>query len=166
MSTNILKEVLTNAGIRQKELARSSGVSTTTIYRVCKGIDPAPTTMQKIVRGLNSLIRPGYTYALEDVFPSVRESAPEALLDVRERGGKSTIVTPEPEATEGEVELSSHSISVDLDFTVWVDPGRADLHDITALFRAMSDLHRAAGGTGLVFHDSQEKTLVVEKVYA
>ena len=38
-----------------------------------------------------------------------------------------------------------------LAFDVWIDPGDADPEDLAMLFEALSEISRAAGGTGLVF---------------
>lgn len=36
-------------------------------------------------------------------------------------------------------------------FRIWIDPGDADVNELKELFSAASDLHRALGGTGILF---------------
>ena len=38
-------------------------------------------------------------------------------------------------------------------FNLWLDPGNAGVSDIQALFSALSELNRAAGGFGLTFQE-------------
>ncbi len=44
------------------------------------------------------------------------------------------------------------------DIEVWIDPGNANADDLQELYDALSELHRACGGAGVVFRD--EKTEV------
>lgn len=52
----------------------------------------------------------------------------------------------------------------ELDFDLYVDPGNADVSDLVALFRALSDLHRACGGTGLQFKDNGQGLVAIAGV--
>jgi transcriptional regulator with XRE-family HTH domain len=68
MASNKLKQVLTEEGITQTELAFKSSVSIGTINRVCnKKRNVSPTTRHKILKALNSLAE--NNYAIHDIFP-------------------------------------------------------------------------------------------------
>lgn len=41
----------------------------------------------------------------------------------------------------------------DADLLIWIDPGRASAQEIADVLVALSELHRAAGGAGLVVSD-------------
>lgn len=55
-----LKDIIENEGISQAELSRISGVSTTTINKICKrslnGAKISPTTKGKLTKGINKLL--------------------------------------------------------------------------------------------------------------
>ncbi|MFC1783545.1 hypothetical protein ACFL02_08160 [Planctomycetota bacterium] len=60
------------------------------------------------------------------------------------------------EAASLDWDLSSgKSLNNYLQFDLWLDPGDADSADIQALFSALSELNRAAGGLGLTFQKSK-----------
>jgi hypothetical protein len=45
---------------------------------------------------------------------------------------------------------------------IWVDPGNADSEDVAELYCALSELHRAHGGTGIVFRDDETQVFTAE----
>ncbi|MES2328138.1 MAG: helix-turn-helix transcriptional regulator [Bacteroidota bacterium] len=55
-----LKVILEEEGIKQSELSRESGISTTTINKICTrnlgGTSVSPTTKGKLVKSLNKLV--------------------------------------------------------------------------------------------------------------
>jgi len=65
-----LKVILEEEGISQAELSRISGVSTTTINKICKknlnGTKISPTTKGKLIKALNKIIG-GVTYNAQDI---------------------------------------------------------------------------------------------------
>jgi len=46
-------------------------------------------------------------------------------------------------------------------FDLWIDPGDASTEDVTELLVAISELHRALGGSGLVYEMDGEYILPV-----
>ncbi len=67
MLKNRLKKILAKEGIKQVELARKSGLSTATIYKVAKRQHPVlHSTKARIVRALNDLT--GGNLRVSDVF--------------------------------------------------------------------------------------------------
>lgn len=75
---------------------------------------------------------------------------------------------------EGEPDWDVHHASVARDKTatpyrdrpeleLWIDPGHAEQEDLVELFSALSDLHRAYGGNGLIFtRDEQQSPVILE----
>lgn len=72
-----LKTVLDQEGITPTELSKASGVNTTTIHNLCKGIaiivkgkvvSTKPTTKTKLVNAINKLADTD-KYMVENVFP-------------------------------------------------------------------------------------------------
>jgi transcriptional regulator with XRE-family HTH domain len=65
-----LKEIIEEEGISQAELSRASGVSTTTINKICqknfKGSNISPTTKGKLIKALNKIIE-NKRYSIQDV---------------------------------------------------------------------------------------------------
>ena len=53
-------------------------------------------------------------------------------------------------------------ISSRLAIDIWIDPGDADPADLAEFYSALSDLHRAHGGTGIVFRDDETQVLAAE----
>ncbi|MGZ8160648.1 MAG: helix-turn-helix domain-containing protein [Methylobacter sp.] len=67
MAKNILRMVLDKHGNSQTDLARTSGISISTINKVCQEkLNPAPKTKGKILLALNSLT--GTKYNHDEVF--------------------------------------------------------------------------------------------------
>lgn len=60
--------------------------------------------------------------------------------------------------------LGKMAASEEPSFNVWIDPGSADAADIAQVFAAMSDVHRAGGGTGLTFTKRGLRAYAVEEV--
>ena len=70
MSTSFF-EVLELEGISQADLSRTSGVSTTTINKICRkklyGKPISRTTKGKLVNAINRLATPDKKYAIQDI---------------------------------------------------------------------------------------------------
>lgn len=45
-------------------------------------------------------------------------------------------------------------------FHIWIDPGEADSEALKKLFEAISDCHKANGGSGLVFEPVAEQGIM------
>lgn len=68
MAKNNLQKIQETEGIRYKELELASGVGTRTLSDIAKGKRTgAPTTLGKIIKGLNKLTQKNFS--LENVFP-------------------------------------------------------------------------------------------------
>ena len=66
---NNLKDVRIREGLNKTELANASGISTRTITRVEEGLrSVAPTTLYKILNGLNKKRSRNLEYTFEEVF--------------------------------------------------------------------------------------------------
>jgi transcriptional regulator with XRE-family HTH domain len=65
-----LKQIIEEEGISQAELSRESGISTTTINKICKknlnGGKLSPTTKGKITKAINKIIG-GQNYKAQDI---------------------------------------------------------------------------------------------------
>lgn len=73
MVKNNLRIVLESEAITQEWLARESGLSTGTVNKIAnQKARPAPTTIRKIVKGLNILSK--NSYSITDLFPESEES--------------------------------------------------------------------------------------------
>lgn len=48
---------------------------------------------------------------------------------------------------------------------LWVDPGDASVEKLRELFKKLSDLHRAAEGTGLTFDDAETEVVEVAREF-
>lgn len=71
MATNNLKKILPREGLTQVQLAKASGLSEGTINKIYNGKrTPAPTSMFKILKGLNEIS--GSNYQIRDVFPKFK----------------------------------------------------------------------------------------------
>jgi len=76
MASNTLKKILQEEGITQADLHKHSGVSTTTINKVCnQKRTVAPTTQSKLIIALNKLTRMikgdgAKQYSREEIFES------------------------------------------------------------------------------------------------
>lgn len=69
MAKNNLKTILANETLTQSRLATLSGVSSSTVSKIYNGKKtPAPTTMGKLVNGLNKHVK-AKRYKIKDVFP-------------------------------------------------------------------------------------------------
>ena len=47
---------------------------------------------------------------------------------------------------------------------IWIDIGNASVHDLVELYDSLSELHRAFGGTGIVFRDDMTKIHISKEV--
>jgi hypothetical protein len=74
-----------------------------------------------------------------------------------------TPVLPEILSVGEQRELPASPHDLEPSFEVFVDPGNASREEIQAVFTALSDLHRAAGGLGLEFHADGNTVLAVEE---
>ncbi|MDR2118676.1 MAG: helix-turn-helix transcriptional regulator [Tannerellaceae bacterium] len=73
MATCYLKTILDSEGIAQVELARKSGVSSTSISRyACGKKAPSPRTANKIRIALNKFPNISKQYELKDIFPTIK----------------------------------------------------------------------------------------------
>ncbi|MDV3349615.1 XRE family transcriptional regulator [Leptolyngbyaceae cyanobacterium CCMR0082] len=73
MATNNLKRVLANEELTQGKVAQASGVSTSSLSKYYnQRRTPSPTTMGKIVNGINRLVGAS-RYKITDIFPSFDE---------------------------------------------------------------------------------------------
>lgn len=71
MATNDLKKLLIEEGLSQVELSKASGISEGTVNKVCnKRRSLAPTSMFKILKGMNDLAE--NPYSITDIFPSYK----------------------------------------------------------------------------------------------
>ncbi len=72
MASNNLKKVLAEEGIHQGDLAWASGISKGTINKVYnQRRTPAPTTMGRMTKGLNALLKTE-KYQILDLFPKAK----------------------------------------------------------------------------------------------
>ncbi|WP_374139167.1 MULTISPECIES: helix-turn-helix transcriptional regulator [unclassified Sphingomonas] len=80
VATNNLKKILPEEGVTQVQLAKASGLSEGTINKIYNGKrTPAPTSMFKILKGLNELSN--RTYAITDVFPKYKPDGDDEQED-------------------------------------------------------------------------------------
>lgn len=76
MAKNNLKATLQKEGITQVELSSPANVSTGSISKyINQKRTPSPTTMSKIVKGINQLS--GKSYTTKDIFPNSKPSKKE-----------------------------------------------------------------------------------------
>lgn len=80
VATNNLKKVLPIEGVTQVELAKASGLSEGTINKIYNGKrTPAPTSMFKILKGLNDLSK--NKYVITEIFPNYKPDGDDEQED-------------------------------------------------------------------------------------
>jgi|GEM_PF-941360 len=69
MTTNNLKKTLETEGIKQVELANSTGLSSGTINKICSlKYDPSTTIKNRLIKGIENLTRKDFN--LSEIFPT------------------------------------------------------------------------------------------------
>ncbi len=69
VAVNKLKQILNDEGLSQAELARETGVSTSTINRVCQQRKAvAPRTQTRLTIGVTKLSQNGKEYTVKEIF--------------------------------------------------------------------------------------------------
>ena len=74
--SNKFREILNTEGITLVELSQETGLSISTIQRLCSGgVSLRPVTYGKATSGLNKLAKSGIAYTVHEVFPESNKPA-------------------------------------------------------------------------------------------